>query len=108
MKHFLLAACFVLVQTVTGVRAQEPDQAKLAKQRADTAIKLGQEHAAEYEIYRDQHRDAEFKLHPTAVFRFTNPVAQETGARPQEIYGGVFLWINQGRPEVVVSIFKVY
>jgi len=108
MKHIQLAVCFILVQTVTAVRAQEPDEAKLAKQRADTAVRLGQEHAADYAIYRHGHRDAELKLHPAATLRFTNPVPQEVGWPPQELYGAVFLWTNQGRPEVVFSILNVY
>ena len=58
-------------------------------------------------MFSDQ-RDAEFKLHPAAVLRFTNPVPQETGGQAQEIYGGVFLWLNQGRPEAVVAVLKVY
>ncbi len=112
MRRLLLTAFVVCIQNVTAVYAQEPDaqldERKLAKQRADATIKLGQEHAANYAIYRDGHRDAEFKLHPAVVFRFTNPVPQEAGGRAQELYGGVFLWINHGRPEVVVSIFRVY
>lgn len=108
IKHILLVACFGLVQIATVACAQGPDRAKLAKQRSDTSIKLGQEHAADYLIYRLERRDAEFKLHPAPVFKFTNPIPQEEGGRAQELYGGVFLFISQGRPEVAVSIFKVY
>lgn len=40
-------------------------------------------------------------LHPNSILRWSNPVAGE-------VYGNVFVWTHNGRPEVIGSIFQWY
>lgn len=110
MKHILWTACCLLLLLLQAVVAcgQQLDEAQVAKQRAEASSQLARKHAAEYAIHLAEASDAELKLQPDAVLKFTNPVAQEAGGIPQELYGGVFVWNHQGCPEVVAAIFKVY
>ena len=99
--------CVVLCLLAAGVdeSAKATDVAKL---RAEEAIKVAKQHAMEYDIYVDEDRKKKLTLHPNPVLRWTNPVPQETNAPPAELYGGVFIWTLNGRPEVIASIFKWY
>ena len=56
--------------------------------------------AGSYAIYRDPAREQRLVLRPEPVYRWTNP----TRAGGQ--VGDVFVWLYQGRPEVVASIFS--
>jgi hypothetical protein len=44
---------------------------------------------------------AEFKLHPTPILNWTNPA---TG----RIFGEIYLWTADGRPEAVMSLYKAW
>jgi hypothetical protein len=61
-------------------------------------LKLAQKTAGEYQLSA---AGEPLQLRTKPVLRWTNPVVGE-------IYGGVFVWTKDGRPEVVVSIFKWY
>ena len=80
----------------------------LAKRRADESVALAQKHAEEYDVYANPDRKARLVLYARPVLRWTNPVPQETGDAPPEVYGGVFIWTLNKRPHVVASIFKWY
>ncbi len=105
MKSIPLMICMLFS---VPLHAQENDDSNIAGQRADITSRLGRESASAYTVYRDGHHDDRFDLHPAEIFRFTNPVAQESGAKPQEIYGSLAVWTQKGRPEVVFSILNIY
>jgi len=68
--------------------------------RAREFLTLAKEDAAEYEIHlRDNDRVLEGRAEPVLVW--SNPVVGE-------VYGGVFLWTLNGRPELAASIYKWY
>jgi hypothetical protein len=86
----------------------ESEPHALAKRRADEAVRIAQKHAEQYDVYSDPDRKTRLVLHARPVLRWTNPVPQETGGAPPEVYGGVFVWTLNKRPLVVASIFKWY
>ncbi len=99
--------CFVLC--LLAVDVDESEKATdVAKRRSDEAIKVAKKHAMEYDIYIDEDRKKKLTLHSKPVLRWTNPVPQETDAPSAEVYGGIFIWTFNGRPEVIASIFKWY
>jgi hypothetical protein len=70
-------------------------------ERASQFLKLSHAAAATYELQRADERGSQLKLRPEPVLRWSNPVRGE-------IYGGVYLWSQDGRPEIAASIFKWY
>jgi hypothetical protein len=101
----------VLVTSVVQIEslssAESPDE-NVAKKRAEESIKLAKQHAAEYELYSDTARKMKLMLVHQPILRWTNPVPQEAGTPTPEVYGGVFIWTFDGRPEVIASIHKWY
>lgn len=97
-------ALAVLVLGVAGLtgsvlRAADPPEPESAS-RADAFLKLAQSEANGY-ILTPADSNEPLELIAQPILRWTNP---EVG----EIYGGVFVWTRQGRPEVVASLFKWY
>lgn len=68
--------------------------------RAQRFLELADREAAAYEL-RFRTGDAKLKRHPDPVLHWSNPVLGE-------LYGGVFLWTRNGRPEAAASIYKWY
>jgi len=79
------------------VRAQPP---KDEKALAEEFRAFAKQEATAYKI-RLEGSDRPLKLHPEPVLKWSNPVIGT-------IYGDVFVWTNQGRPEAVASIYKFY
>lgn len=71
--------------------AQETDNASAFTQLADSI-------AAEYSISAD---GKPLHLHETSVLTWTNPLVGE-------IYGSVYVWTLDGRPQAIASIYKWY
>jgi hypothetical protein len=99
-NHFVLRALVLLtlLSGMTGlVRADPPkDDKALAEQFREFA----KGEASAYTI-RLEGSDRPLTLRPEPVLKWTNPIAGT-------IFGDVFIWTDQGRPEVVVSIYKFY
>jgi hypothetical protein len=70
-------------------------------ERASQFLKLSHAAAASYEIELAGEPGTKLELQPDPVLRWSNP---ERG----EIYGGVYLWTRDGRPEVAAAMFKWY
>jgi hypothetical protein len=68
--------------------------------RAREFLKRATQDAAEYTIQLEDNGRALERL-PDPVLQWSNPVVGE-------LYGGVFLWTRDGRPEVAAAIFKWY
>ena len=83
---------------MTGfVRAQPP---KDEKALAEAFRVFAKQEAAAYTM-RLEGSDRPLKLEPEPILKWSNPVIGT-------IYGDVFVWTNQGRPEAVASIYKFY
>ena len=70
--------------------------------RADEASKVTREWASRYEFgLVDGDKNIPLQRHPKSILRWSNPVAGE-------LYGNVFVWTHEGRPEVVGSLLQWY
>jgi len=76
-----------------------PDPAEHAEQREFT--KLATEIAASYDLRRTEELGKRLALRTEPVLKWSNP---ERG----RVYGSVFIWTYEGRPEVIASIYKWY
>jgi hypothetical protein len=54
--------------------------------------------AGRYEFYAGAAPEAKCRRHPKALLAYTNPVRGQ-------VYGNVFVWTHQGRPEVIGAFF---
>lgn len=68
--------------------------------RAGEFLALAMREAGRYTLHRSSGEES-LELVEEPVLKWSNPVIGE-------IYGGVFLWTSDGRPEAVGSIFKWY
>lgn len=94
--HAMIVSLISLTTTTT-VRSQAPN----VEDDAEQALSLNSEAARLYTFEIGTETPRELVLNPTSLLRWSNPVAGE-------IYGNVFVWTYDGRPEVVTSIFQWY
>jgi hypothetical protein len=94
-------AALALVAAIAGVSlAQEPESLRpVDKAQIEAAHKLTKEAAGKYEFVLGDEESAKAVLETDPILRWSNPQAGE-------IHGNVFLWMAEGRPAVVSSIFK--
>ena len=96
IRLFLLLFVMALVVPARG-RAEEPaDQAA----RVADVVAFAKQAASTYTI-RPDGPGAAFEMHPDSVLKWSNPIAGE-------LYGNVYLWTANGRPEVVASFHRWY
>jgi len=76
------------------------DQPKDEKARAEEFLVLAKREAAAYTV-RLLGTDRPLVLQPDPILKWSNPVIGS-------IYGDVFIWTENGRPEAVASIYKFY
>jgi hypothetical protein len=79
------------------VRADDP---KDENKRAEQFLGIAKREAAAYSI-RLTGSDQPLVLQPEPILKWSNPVVGS-------IYGDVFIWTENGRPEAVASIYKFY
>lgn len=90
-------ACFLYV-TLTLLAVQE-QPASLPK-AADQLQALHRHEAEKWLMYLDEGRQSEAKLNPKPIYIWTNPT--RSGGQN----GAVYVWLHQGRPVVIGSIFS--
>jgi hypothetical protein len=83
---------------MTGLVQDEPP--KDEKAIAEKFRAFAKQEAAAYTL-RLEGSDRPMTLQPEPVLKWSNPVVGT-------IYGDVFIWTDQGRPEAVVSIYRFY
>jgi hypothetical protein len=76
------------------------DEPKDEKARAEEFLVLAKREAAAYTI-RSPESDRPLALQAEPILKWSNPVVGS-------IYGDVFIWTDNGRPEAVASIYKFY
>ena len=91
MRYLLL---FVFLTVVSLGHSQDTQEAPNAN--AARAYAMAK---AEAESMSIKQNSADLKLHPKPLLRWNNPVSGE-------IYGDVYIWTLDGRPEVIASIYK--
>ncbi len=89
-----------LVFAGTGIRAQNLADTRANREQIETALKLTQAAAAEYEFrVGTDEKEKPLELQRDPVLKWSNPTQGE-------VHGNVFLWTRDGRPLVVGSLFK--
>ncbi len=104
--HLIVAMISATLCVVSGpplgnVRA-EPDDAKARDaQESEETTRLIKAEQPNWKMWTGPSRRTELKLESKSVLRWTNP---GTG----RVYGDLYFWTAQGRPEAVMSIFKAW
>src|SRR5262245_54099786 len=96
------------VMVTAGLVPRQPDslapaapnetKTRDAKESEETT-RLAEAELPNWKCWKGVDRKTELKLQPKSVLRWTNP---EIG----RVYGNVYLWTADGRPEVVMSLLK--
>lgn len=79
--------------------ADRPASQSEEKKLSEHALELARTESRTYSFSLGQAPDAELKFVSEPILRWSNP-------QQGTIYGGVFVWTLEGRPEIVASIFK--
>jgi hypothetical protein len=78
----------------------ESDEAEPAT-RSDEALQITTDAARTYEFELAGEQPRKIVLHTESILRWSNPVAGE-------VFGSVFVWTHEGRPEVIGSLHQWY
>ena len=95
-----IRALIVLIPLLGSTGLAQTDPPKDEKALAEEFAAFAKREAAAYTI-RLEGSDRPLTLRPEPVLKWSNPVIGT-------IYGDVFVWTEQGRPEAVASIYKFY
>src|SRR5690348_9705272 len=93
MNRTSFAMAFGMTATIGILRAEENEQP--AARIAEAFRAHAQGTAGKYRI----HTDRELELRTEPVLRWTNPVQRGS-------HGEMFLWLDQGRPAVALTIYE--
>jgi hypothetical protein len=77
-------------------KADQPASESATGEKESAARVL--ELAKRYEFYSDADKTTKFDLHPQPLLSYANPIRGD-------VYGNIFVWTSDGRPEVVGAIF---
>ncbi|QDV46333.1 hypothetical protein Enr13x_62420 [Stieleria neptunia] len=93
----------VLAVCTTGpVKAENPNSdASGTEDRVADALQITTDAARQYDFQVAGTPPRSLRLHDESILKWSNPIAGE-------VYGNVFLWTDQGRPQVIGSIFQWY
>lgn len=91
----VLALVPFMILTAGNIVGEEPDP------RIAEALEKTTETATHYEFRLSSEPSERLKFHPKSLLRWSNPVIGV-------IYGNVFVWTKNGRPEVIGSILQWY
>jgi hypothetical protein len=95
-KHTLMILAPLLGSAEFGQPgSQKDDKALVEKFRA-----FAKEEAASY-TFRLEGSDRPLRFHPESALSYTDPVVRG-------VYGDVFIWTAEGRPEVVAAIYRFF
>lgn len=89
----------LLVLTVGGIAGADEPSASSIRRAAALQITTDAAKAYEFELAGEPPRKLTF--HPDSLLRWSNPVAGE-------VYGDVFVWTRDGRPELIGSFHQWY
>jgi len=96
---FLAAVSFPGLPTSV---AAEADEAKSrSKEELEATARLITAELPQWKLWKGANHARELKLEPKSVLRWTNPGIGR-------LYGDVYVWTADGRPEVVMSLYKAW
>jgi hypothetical protein len=81
--------------------AGKDDDESLAARESEETSRLIREELPKWKLWSGDDKEHELTLHPKSVLRWTNPGVGR-------VYGDVYLWTLDGRPEAVISFYKVW
>jgi hypothetical protein len=81
--------------------AEDGDKDSLSKQESEETSRLILAELPNWKLWSGADREHELTLHPKSVLRWTNPSVAR-------VYGDVYLWTRDGRPEAVMSFYKIW
>ena len=81
--------------------AETPERKSRDAQESEETMRLIDAELPKWKISVGTARDVELKLEPKSVLKWANPGVGR-------VHGGVYIWTKDGRPEVVLSLFKVW
>src|SRR5579872_5938084 len=98
--------CFSLVQAATADPKEAPSkesdsQKSRDNEESEETLRLIEAELPNWKLWKGRGHASELQLEPKPVLRWTNP---GTG----RLYGDVFVWTQNGRPEVVMSLYKAF
>jgi hypothetical protein len=79
--------------------AADDDDDSLSTQESEETSRLVRAELPNWKLWSGADREYELTLHPKAVLRWSNPGVGR-------VYGDVYLWTRDGRPEAVMSFYK--
>src|SRR5262245_25223675 len=95
-KHTLMVLALLLSSAGFAQAGSQKDEKAIVEEfRA-----FAKEEAATY-TFRLEGSDRPLRLRPESVLSYVNPVVGG-------VYGDVFIWTAEGRPEVVAGIYRFY
>lgn len=99
-------SCLLVLATSTlllsvGIAAADDDPSQAERERAEQAFQLSLAEAKKYSFSYQDPNSGSPQLQTKPILRWSNPVVGT-------IYGNVFLWTKDGRPEVVASIYRFF
>ncbi len=97
----IAAGTCLLFTLVQRAEAEPPENKSRDAEESEQTTAAVEAELPRWTIWRGADRDRELKLVPKSVLRWTNPGTHR-------VYGDVFVWTLDGRPEVVMSLFKVW
>ena len=101
MKWRILAAFLFVVPVRLVAGAEDRPVDSTEKVKVNETLKLAKQEAATYDFLLGNEQTTKLTFYPQSVLRWSNPVSGT-------LYGEVFIWTSQGRPEVVASVYKWY
>jgi hypothetical protein len=97
----VVAALLVLHAPTIGVSlSAETDKDQQPEEVQETARLITAE-LPRWKLWKGADHARELKLEPKAILRWTNPTVGR-------LYGDVYVWTADGRPEVVMSLYKAW
>ena len=87
-------AAFRAVADQTATQSRDTEE-------SEQTTRVVQAELPKWKMWTGSDRKRELKLEPKSVLRWTNPGTQR-------VYGDVFVWTLDGRPQAVMSLFKVW
>jgi hypothetical protein len=99
-SHQSLAVClavFLVGPLATGEEPKKPDREKA---RQELVSKMAAELVEGYEVTKGKD-ETKLVLHKDPILRWSNPAAGS-------VYGDVYVWTADGRPEVLASVYRWY
>jgi hypothetical protein len=100
-RSLAVIAAFAPLAIAIGELPAFAEEAPATSQESEQTSRLIQAELPSWKLWSGDDKKRELKLDPKPALRYTNPATVR-------VYGDVFLWTRDGRPEAIMSLFKVW